>query len=168
MRDTYIPHPQLNSSENPKIIFGEISQGIHVKLHCLLSYSLTVGEIALLCLQTVNIKGIINVNLACYRNETTDELRYSKKNKASKYLISLTTLLTLTLCWLVEPEKAGGRLTLAPREWDQQRLMKCEVTEANTGGRGRGSRVAIMTREEQWFSITRVYEGGMGISTQIK
>ena len=30
---TYIAHSHLNSSENPEVIFGEVPQNIHIKLH---------------------------------------------------------------------------------------------------------------------------------------
>ena len=40
-RNTYIPHPHLNRSKNPKIIFREITQHINVKLHVLIWTKLT-------------------------------------------------------------------------------------------------------------------------------
>ena len=36
-KQTDIAHPHFDSSKNPKIIFGEISQGVHVQLHCSLT-----------------------------------------------------------------------------------------------------------------------------------
>jgi hypothetical protein len=33
-RHTYIAHSHFDGGENPKIILGEISQNVHVELHC--------------------------------------------------------------------------------------------------------------------------------------
>jgi len=43
-RKTHIPHAQFNGGENPKIIFVEIFQHIHVKLHSELRLVRAFGE----------------------------------------------------------------------------------------------------------------------------